>query len=156
MKNKAKWIKRQQEIVDAARAAGQGLTAEEQAEVKEQIKFMKQYRRLFQFGTFYRLKSPFEGDGTTAWMVVSDDKKEAIVGVYKILNGANMPFSRLFLKGLNPDFRYSNSVDGRTHYGDELMNAGLITTSINAGQEIPVCDFDSGLFILKAENELSI
>ena len=32
MKNKAKWIKRQQEIVDAARAAGQGLTAEEQAE----------------------------------------------------------------------------------------------------------------------------
>ncbi len=132
------------------------LTEDDQEEVKEQIKFMKQYRRLFQFGTFYRLKSPFEGDGTTAWMVVSDDKKEAIVGVYKILNGANMPFSRLFLKGLNPDFRYSNSVDGRTHYGDELMNAGLITTSINAGQEIPVCDFDSGLFILKAENELSI
>ena len=32
MKNKAKWIKRQQEIVDAARAAGRGLTAEEQAE----------------------------------------------------------------------------------------------------------------------------
>ena len=30
--NKTKWIKRQQKIVDAARAAGQGLTAEEQAE----------------------------------------------------------------------------------------------------------------------------
>ena len=28
MKNKAKWIKRQQEILDAARAAGRGLTAE--------------------------------------------------------------------------------------------------------------------------------
>lgn len=131
------------------------LTEEEQKEVRGQIEFMKQYRSLFQFGTFYRLKSPFEGDGTTAWMVVSGDKKEAIVGVYKILNGANMPFSRLLLKGLDPDCRYSNSVDGRLHYGDELMNAGLITTSINAGQEIPVCDFDSGLFILKAENELS-
>lgn len=35
MKNKAKWIKRQQEIVDAARAAGRGLTAEEQAEFDE-------------------------------------------------------------------------------------------------------------------------
>ena len=32
MKNKAKWIQRQQEIVSAARAAGRGLTAEEQAE----------------------------------------------------------------------------------------------------------------------------
>lgn len=128
------------------------LTDEEQDQVREQITFMKQYRRLFQFGTFYRLKSPFEGDGTTAWMVVSEDKKEAIAAVYKILNGANLPFSRLCLKGLNPDLRYSNSVDGKTHYGDELMNAGLITTSIHAGQKIPVCDFDSGLFILKAEN----
>ena len=35
MKNKAKWIKRQQEIVSAARAAGRGLTAEEQAEFDE-------------------------------------------------------------------------------------------------------------------------
>ncbi len=32
MKNKAKWIKRQQEILDAARAAGRDLTAEEKAE----------------------------------------------------------------------------------------------------------------------------
>ena len=32
MKNKKKWIERQQAIVDAARAAGRGLTAEEQAE----------------------------------------------------------------------------------------------------------------------------
>ena len=29
MKNKKKWIERQQAIVDAARAAGRGLTAEE-------------------------------------------------------------------------------------------------------------------------------
>ena len=35
MKNKEKWIKRQQAIVDAARAAGRGLTAEEQAEFDE-------------------------------------------------------------------------------------------------------------------------
>ena len=32
MKNKAKWIQRQQEIVSAARAAGRRLTVEEQAE----------------------------------------------------------------------------------------------------------------------------
>lgn len=130
------------------------LTAEEQEEVKKQIKFMKQYRELLQFGTFYRLSSPFEGDGATAWMVVSEDKKEAIVGVYKILNSANMPFTRLALKGLNPDYLYENSVEGKRHYGDELMNVGLITTDFNVNEltngEIPTCDFDSRLFILKA------
>lgn len=35
MKNKEKWLKRQQELVDAARAAGRGMTAEEQAEFDE-------------------------------------------------------------------------------------------------------------------------
>ena len=132
------------------------LTEEEQEEVKEQIKFMKQYRELFQFGTFYRLNSPFEGDGATAWMVVSEDKKEAIVGIYKVLNGANMPFTRVALKGLAPDLCYRNSADGKGHYGDELMNVGLITTDSSVGEmamgNIPTCDFDSRLFVLKADN----
>ena len=48
------------------------LTPEEQEEVKHQIEFMKKYRGLLQFGTFYRLKSPFEGN-ITAWMVVSQE-----------------------------------------------------------------------------------
>ncbi len=132
------------------------LTEEEQEEVKAQISFMKQYRRLFQFGTFYRLKSPFDGNGTTSWMVVSEDKKEAIVGVYKVLNGANMPFTRISLKGLDPGICYELSSDRRGHYGDELMNAGLITTDSSVGEmamgNIPTCDFDSRLFILKAIN----
>ena len=40
------------------------LTEEEIKEVKEQITFMKEYREVLQFGTFYRLKSPFEGNET--------------------------------------------------------------------------------------------
>ena len=67
-----------------------------------------------------------------------------------------MPFTRISLKGLNPDFCYTNSADGKGHYGDELMNAGLITTDSSVGQmamgDIPTCDFDSRLFILKSEN----
>src|SRR5699024_10804683 len=38
------------------------LTEEEKEEVKAQITFMKQYRHLIQYGTFYRLLSPFEGN----------------------------------------------------------------------------------------------
>ena len=41
-------------------------------EIKEQIVFMKAHRELIQKGTFYRLKSPFEGN-VTAWMVVSEE-----------------------------------------------------------------------------------
>lgn len=66
------------------------LSGEEQEEVKRQIAFMKSYRELFQFGTFYRLSSPFEKN-VTAWMTVSRDKKSAIVGWYRTLSETNAP-----------------------------------------------------------------
>ena len=130
------------------------LTADEQEEVKGQIAFMKQYRQLFQFGTFYRLQSPFEHN-TSAWMVVSDDRKEAIVGWYRVLNGVNLPYTRLRLKGLCEDLPYKVNGGGGIHYGSELMNAGLITTDASSGQaqgDEEMCrDFESRLYILKAD-----
>ena len=130
------------------------LTADEQEEVKEQIAFMKQYRQLFQFGTFYRLQSPFEHN-TSAWMVVSDDRKEAIVGWYRVLNGVNLPYTRLRLKGLCEDLPYKVDGESGIHYGSELMNAGLITTDASSGQaqgKEEMCrDFESRLYILKAD-----
>lgn len=139
------------------------LTAEEQEEVKRQVEFMKKYRELLQFGTFYRLKSPFEGN-ITAWMAVSEDRSKAIVGWYKVLNGANMPYMRLKLAGLDPDREYTVREEGEAHgkacgsfYGDELMNAGLITTDSSAGDVMPGLeqglhlskDFDSRIFVLE-------
>ncbi len=138
------------------------LTEEEQDEIREQIRFMKQYRELLQFGTFYRLKSPFEGN-VTVWMSVSGDRREAIVGWYRVLNGVNLPYSRVRLAGLDPDFCYEIMImDGseregeacRSCYGDELMNLGLITSDASSGEIAPgqrhSCDFDSRLFVLKA------
>lgn len=130
------------------------LTEEEIKEVKEQIAFMKEYRKLLQFGTFYRLKSPFEGN-EAAWMVVSEDQKTALVGWYRILNSVNRCYTRLRLEGLNPTYCYRNSRSGLSHYGDELMYAGLITSDVTAGQapdgEILCTDFDSRIYILEAE-----
>ena len=130
------------------------LTADEQEEVKGQIAFMKQYRQLFQFGTFYRLQSPFEHN-TLAWMVVSDDRKEAIVGWYRVLNGVNLPYGRLRLQGLSEDLPYRVNGESSIHYGSELMNAGLITTDASSGQaqgDEEMCrDFESRLYILKAD-----
>ena len=131
------------------------LTAEEQEEVKRQITFMKKYRSVLQFGSFYRLESPFEGN-VTAWMSVSGDRKTAVVGWYRTLNGINMGYTRVKLRGLEPDSVYRVSADGGLrgeYYGDELMNVGLVTSDADSGELLPgmrpSCDFDSRIFVLE-------
>ena len=129
------------------------LSGREQEEVKAQVAFMKQYRKLIQFGTFYRLLSPFENN-RSAWMVVSPDKKQALVGCYRTLSETNAPYTRLLLKGLDEGTRYCIEGDSNTHYGDELMNIGLITSDASCGEmaetDVPCRDFDSRLYILNA------
>ncbi len=130
------------------------LSQEEQAAIKEQIAFMKEYRELLQFGDFYRLSSPFEGN-VTIWMTVSSDKKTAVVGWYRVLNGVNQSYTRVRLRGLEPSFRYKVQGANGVYYGDELMNAGLITSDITSGEVLPgntpSCDFDSRLYVLHAD-----
>ncbi|MEY8337604.1 alpha-galactosidase [Lachnospiraceae bacterium 62-35] len=138
------------------------LTEDELEMVKGQVAFMKEYRHLIQYGDFYRLSSPFE-DNITAWMAVSGDRRQAVLGWYRILNQANPPYSRLKLKGLNPDLRYEIWQDGKLMklhkegkgcYGDELMSFGLITSDYGAGEmssdKEPHGDFHSKIYILKA------
>lgn len=129
-----------------------GLTEEEQEEVKEYTRFMKEHRELLQFGTFYRLLSPFEGN-ETAWMVVSEDKREAILGYYRVLNTVNTSFTRVRLQGLDPDLLYH--VSGKEdHYGDELMNLGLITSDASTGKAgepfWKTRDFSSAIYLIRA------
>ena len=130
------------------------LTEEEQEEVKKQIAFMKEYRELFQFGTFYRLSSPFENN-VTAWMSVSEDKKTAIVGWYRVLNPVNGSYTRLKLCGLLEDAEYTVEGQKGTFFGDELMNLGILTSDATSGEaqegQFKGCDFDSRLYILKAK-----
>ena len=132
----------------------QKLSAEERETVRKQIAFMKQYREVIQFGTFYRLQSPFEHN-IAAWMAVSEDKKTAVVGYYKILNDVNCEFRRMKLQGLLPDVRYRVEEKNEWFYGDELMNAGLVTSDASAGQAFPgdyCTDFWSKIYVLKAES----
>lgn len=128
------------------------LTEEELAQVKEQIAFMKQYREIIQYGDFYRLGSPCDED--MAWMTVSRDKKTAIVGWYRILNRVNASYTRLRLAGLKPDWLYRNSLSDTVHYGDELMNLGIVTTDSTAGEsaagEMVSGDYASRVYVLTA------
>ncbi|QTM99124.1 alpha-galactosidase [Sediminibacillus dalangtanensis] len=121
------------------------LTAAEKEEVKEQVRFFKEKRSLIRTGRFYRLLSPFDGN-ETAWMVVSNDQSEAIVGYYKVLAKPNDKFNRIKLQGLDPDKRYlinNNPVD---HFGDELMNIGILLKRNETGYPQ---DFNSEVFVLK-------
>lgn len=134
------------------------LSSTELASIKKQIELMKKYRSIFQYGTFYRLKSPFEGN-IVSWMVVSEDKSQAIVGYYKILNDVNCEYRRLYLPGLEADTLYNVQEELGPYLGnftgDELANIGLVTTDASAGQNQETTDFYSKLFILERCGELS-
>ena len=131
---------------------------EEAEEVKKQVAFVKQYRKLIHTGTCYRLADPF-ATNEGAWMVVSKDKKEAIVMYSRILIHPNSPTKRLKLKGLDPDLKYSIQASGKAEnrrFGDELMYAGLITTELAVGDigeaDADVyTDFYSKVYVLKAQ-----
>lgn len=135
------------------------LSEEESAIVKEQIRFVKKYRKLIHQGSFYRLLSPFDGN-ITAWMVVSEDKKHAIVAYYKVLNDVNCEFRRIYLRGLDASLCYHASRNGKDmgeFYGSELMNIGMVSSDSSAGQPLEVdvnelcTDFWSQIVILDAQ-----
>lgn len=101
-------------------------TEEEKTTVKEQVALYKDVRHLVQFGDFYRLLSPFEGN-ETAWMFVSKDKKEAFVVFVTVLQEPNLKLNRFCLKGLDPNRDYKLLGEETVYGGDQLLYAGLAT-----------------------------
>ena len=124
------------------------LSDEEFDQVKEQIKFMKQHRQLLQFGRFYRLVSPFETN-LNAWMVVSEDKTEALVGVYTMRASVNGLNGRIRLAGLDKNKLYH--IHSCVYYGDELMSAGLVLNEENTLNYTQAQDYSSCVICLTAE-----
>lgn len=103
------------------------LSEEDLEAVKRQIVYFKASRQLLQQGVFHRLRSPFE-HSDVAWMVVSEDKSEAIAGYYQRLNKVNASWLRVKLAGLDEETLYEITALGRTYEacGDELMQIGII------------------------------
>lgn len=118
------------------------MSEEDKEIVKKQVATYKGIRRLVQYGDFYRLVSPFEGD-ETAWLFVNDEKTESVVFYYRILAEANGPLSVLKLKGLDHDKNYQLLGTGKVYGGDELEYVGLsIPANLNG-------DFKSCMWRLK-------
>lgn len=100
------------------------LSDTEQRQVAQQIAEYKDLRRTVQFGDFYRLLNPYEGN-EAAWNFVSSDGSE-IYTVYVLMQAKPAPPLRLLkLAGLDSNGWYEDLQSGTVYGGDELMQAGL-------------------------------
>ena len=118
------------------------LSDQEKEEVKKQVAVYKEHRSLIQFGDFYRLLSPFEGN-ETAWMCINKEKTEAILSYFRVLDAPNPPLRTIKAYGLHPEKMYIIQETGELAGGDELMYAGIVIPPSLSG------DFASAVFHLK-------
>lgn len=100
------------------------LNEEEKEELKQQISLYKEIRETVQFGTLYRLKSPFNSN-EVAWMMISEDKNEVVVSYVRQWALVNERFSNLKLTALDKDSEYEIIGEDIILSGDELMYIGL-------------------------------
>lgn len=138
------------------------LSEEDMEEVHRQVAFYKEHRQVLATGSFYRLRAPY-GNHRCAWMVVSEDRRAAIIGDYTLLLEPNGPYTSLKLQGLDPqaDYRIActgpSTIQGLTLRGDELMRVGMVDSDAASGEMGGVNplgstkDFDSRLFVLQAD-----
>jgi alpha-galactosidase len=100
------------------------LTEDEKEIVKKQVSHYKEIRKLIQFGDFYRLQSPFEGN-EIAWLFTDKDKTQAMVFYFRVLAEPAAPLTVLKLKGIDSSKKYRVIGTDKVYGGDELSYVGL-------------------------------
>lgn len=126
------------------------LDAEEAEKVKEQIRFYKKYRDVFQYGNFYRIRSPFEDDAVD-WQVVSKDQSTSILVHTSLTSHLNPGYSVVKFCGLDDGKRYTIAGMDEEFFGDELMNAGIriVPEEAKVGPVISTPEYQSHLLIVE-------
>lgn len=94
--------------------------SEEELEiVSKQIAFYKEYRKVLQFGDYYRLGDAF-GENVTGFMTVSKDKNTAVAVVIAYEYIIAGPELTIGFKGLNPSAVYEVTTREQDNYKDVL------------------------------------
>ena len=101
------------------------LSVEEKAEIHTQLAKYREHQELIREGNYYRLSDPFQDD-IAAWMVVSEDKEQALVSVVRLAAEANPEATYVNLKGLEEDAFYLEKTTGKVYAGASLMEAGIL------------------------------
>ena len=100
------------------------LSPDEREAVKKQTELYKKYRFLFPDGDLYRLASPIESN-EPAFLMVSKDKKHAVVSCFRILCRTGNVVNTVKLQGLEESWSYRDTETGNIYSGGFLMKAGL-------------------------------
>ncbi len=97
---------------------------EQRAEAKELIAQYKEIRHIVQFGDLYRLRSP-QLHAFSALQYVSKDRSEGVLFAFRthIPDPVNLP--QLYLRGLDPDARYTLEGMEGSRSGQSWMHAGM-------------------------------
>lgn len=121
------------------------MTDEEKELAKLQVRTFKEHYKLFQYGEYYRLTSPYDKHNFTAWEYADKNKSEAYVGVVFTDMYGNPAPNILCIKGLEPKALYEVYIDNTPigeYSGFALMNGGLLLP-------VPACNYDSCQYYLK-------
>ena len=108
------------------------ITKEEQEQIPQQTAMYHKYNDLVREGDYYRIASYRENHFYDCYMVVSKDKKEALVTFVTVHARPNYHSLKVRLQGLNPnlDYRLEGEMENECVYGgDLLMNAGMLVPS---------------------------
>lgn len=115
------------------------ISEEERALIPGQIEQFHRYQGLMQKGDYYRIQSWNEKKPFDCWMVVSKDKKEALVTCVQVL-GSSIQHSRIIcLKGLAPEANYRLEGTQQVYGGEELEKCGFVVSGIKG-------DFQSRIY----------
>ncbi|MDE6356985.1 MAG: GH36 C-terminal domain-containing protein, partial [Eubacteriales bacterium] len=110
--------------------------------VKQQVKDYHKYNDLIREGDYYRLVSYSENKFYDSYMIVSKDKKKALVFYIQVLARPSFRSIKLKLKGLDKNMKYK--IQGKDYTGDILMNCGILIPSEQG-------DFKSKIIVLEGE-----
>lgn len=118
---------------------------EDRALVPEQIALYHKYNALIREGDYYRIASWRENHSHDCWMVVSKDKKEALVTYVQVLAKANVRSKKIYFQGLAPEISYCLEETGQVYTGEMLLYGGFLIGGLHG-------DFRSKLYHFTALN----
>jgi alpha-galactosidase len=90
--------------------------------IEKQVQYYKEHRSLFQYGDFHRIKSIYDNNAGI-WMVMNEEKDEALVLYYQVKSQPNAPFIKIPIKGLI-DGTYK--ITGREQYMNVRDTGSLV------------------------------
>lgn len=106
------------------------ISKEDREMIPEQIVMYHKYNDLIRSGDYYRIASFSDNHEYDCYMVVAEDKREALLTFVQVLNRPNFHSRKIRLKGLLPEGRYKLSGTTKVYGGDALMHAGILIENL--------------------------